>query len=264
MRNVLVILIALYSTICFSQNFQSARSAGMGNVSLFLGEVESLFGNHAGLANLDKTSFLLLSEQRFLLKELSGVGLGVAVPTKSGTFGLSMNRYGFSEFKQQSIGISYARLLASNFSLSAQINYREIKIPEYGSGSTLNFEIGLATTIWEVLDLGILLRNPYQREGSDLNFETSFVVSGMYHLSEQVRFALELIEEGNFEMRTAIGIEYEPLERFSVRTGFKTNPASFYLGFSVYVAEVFNLQFANSYDPTLGHTPSAGISYRLK
>ena len=81
-------------------------------------------------------------ERRFLLNELSLYQLAIAVPTKSGNFGIKAGYFGFSDYNESQMGLAYARKLGSKVDIGVQFNYNGIQISGYGNSSAINFEIG--------------------------------------------------------------------------------------------------------------------------
>ena len=84
-----VFLIIPGGTVAFELYRAGARSAALGNTGVTFTGAESLFHNPAGCAGTDEFTFILSSESRFLMKELSVLAAGMVIPAKAGTAGLS-------------------------------------------------------------------------------------------------------------------------------------------------------------------------------
>ncbi len=99
MKYKLLLVVLLLSSSLFASNDNypmGGRSAGIGHASVTLSDVWSTHHNQAGLAYLENISAGVFYENRFLLKELGVQGGVLALPTKGGTFGISMSSFGYS------------------------------------------------------------------------------------------------------------------------------------------------------------------------
>ena len=123
----LVFLLPLFFSISIlaqdgAINSTDARSNGVANASVAFTGINSILNNQAGLAELENMGFLLSAEQRFVLNDLNNFGVGFAIPTNSGTFGISVNYFGFEDFNQSKIGLVYARKLMEKLSVGIQFD----------------------------------------------------------------------------------------------------------------------------------------------
>jgi len=269
MRMIVTALFLSFFCLGFSQNGPSpiagARGAGMGNAALTFTDIHSIFANQAGLAFLKRASATTASERRFNLSDLSSFVAGLAIPTRSGTFGLGVHYFGFSAFNEQKIGLAYARKLLKTFSIGVQFDYLNTKIAEYGNKGVFTFELGLLMRISKNIRLATHLFNPARtklNEGE--NLPTVFSFGGAYRPSEKVVLVVELEKEISFSARVKAGIEYQVQERVYLRTGISTEPtqASFGLGFKI--KDGLKIDVASSYHQVLGYSPSAGLSFQFK
>ncbi len=265
MKSLLPLFVLFICCQAAAQNLTGTKSAAMGGLAAVGHGANGLFTNQAGLANIQSTSFIAASEQKFFLQGLNLSGAGAAFPTKSGTYGLSVSSYGFSEFRQQKVGLAYARKLGKNIFIGGQVDYFQTSIPEYGSDGTLTFELGLMAELGEGLWIGTHISNPYQTEiAPGDNFPTTVRAGLSYTVSEKASAGIELEKDVDFPMRVKFGLEYLPVERLAVRTGFSSNPANFHLGFGLFLGSQFSMELANKYNPELGMTPVAGFVYSMK
>ena len=58
-----------------------------------------------------------------MLKETSVYTLGAAVPTRLGNIGIQLNYAGFKNFRENKIGLAYARKLGKLVDVGGQCNY---------------------------------------------------------------------------------------------------------------------------------------------
>ncbi len=258
MKNALIFLILLTFQPIFGQQIcHDARSAAMGNASATTSQLSSLFGNQAGLTDLKNFGAMAAAEQRFLLSELNTLAAGFALPTSSGTFGLTFQTFGFDEFRQQKLGLAYARRLWKALSLGAQFDYFQTKIPEYGSHGALTFELGIQAKISDELLLGVHFFNPAQAELVENERLASVFNFGLrYFPSEKANLVLELEKHLDFPVRLKGGVEYQAAKPLWLRAGFGTNPATFHFGVGLALKSNLKMDAASSFHQVLGLTPS--------
>jgi len=253
----------------FAQNLASpiagARGAGMANASLTFADIHSIFANQAGLAFVKKTSAMAASERRFNLSHLSTFLAAVAVPTRSGTFGLAVHYFGFDAFNEQKIGLAYARKLLKNFSIGLQFDYLNTKVAEYGSKGVLTFELGFLLRATKKIQLATHLFNPARTElANGENLPTTFSFGGSFRPSEKVVLVVEVEKDISFDARVKAGIEYQVVEEIFLRTGISTEPAQASFGLGFKIKNGLKIDVASSYHQVLGYSPSVGLSFQFK
>ncbi|MFT5264425.1 MAG: hypothetical protein ACI8YQ_003171, partial [Polaribacter sp.] len=192
-------LLLFFFILALSLNAQNGTPAAAGAKGLAMGNtgtthtgIYSLFSNPAGLAELDQASVAVFGEQRFLIAELTILNAGVALPTKSGTFGLQIQQFGFDKFTEQKIGLAYARPLSKKIALGAKIDFLNTRIPEYGSQATFTFELGLQSNISKRLALSAHVFSPLQVSVSeDYDIPSVFSLGLAYKSSDKLWVTLE-------------------------------------------------------------------------
>lgn len=241
----------------------SAQAAGLANATVALNSPVALFGNQAGLATLPKWTVSANAERRFLLSELQSVSVGAALPTKSGTFGLMVQSFGYEEFRQQKIGLSYARRLWSALSVGAQFDYFQTRIPEYGSRGVISFEGGIQAMISKTMTIGAHVLSPAQVElVSGENLPTIFRLGIAWKVSEKLLFVSEIEKDLDFKPRWKNGLCYQPVQPLFLRAGFSTEPAMLFFGVGYNLANGLQFDSAGSFHQSLGFSPSAGVTWQ--
>jgi hypothetical protein len=243
-----------------------ARGAAMGNASVTFSDINSAFSNQAGLAFLEGLSFTAYGERRFLAEGLNSYLFAAAFPdAKIGTFGLSVNYFGFKDYNEQKIGLAYARKLAKNFSLGVQLDYLGTRIPNYGAAHSVTVEIGLLAKLSEKFSLGAHIYNPtHSKVGAQERLPSLVNIGLAYSPSKKVTLTGQLekdIYDHPFAGR--VGVEYRPVEALSLRAGIVASEAaqaSFGIGVLV---QSLRIDFATSYHQILGFTPSVSLSYGI-
>lgn len=268
MKQIFHILFIFSTLSIHAQNsvpsIAGARGAGMANASVTFSDIHSAFSNQAGLANLEHFSVVAFAEQRFLLNELQTVSAAAAYPTASGTFGLTLQHFGFEGFNEQKIGLAYARKLLDGLSLGAQVLLLNTQIPEYGSKANITFELGIITQLLPKLQLGAHVYSPMQVElANGENLPTVFKLGLAYLPSEKLLCTAEVEKDIDYPARVKFGVEYQVVEQVHLRTGVATNPTTLAFGVGYKVSNLI-LDIASSYHQTLGFTPTVGFVYLFK
>lgn len=234
--------------------------AGMGHATVVMQSPVALFSNQAGLTSLTKLAVVAAAEQRFLLSELQSVAIGVALPTRSGSFGLMVQSFGYEEFRQQKIGFSYARKLWSALSVGAQFDYFQTRIPEYGSRGSLTFEAGMQADISKSLRVGAHVFSPAQVElAAGENLPTIFRLGIAWQVSDKLVVVSELEKDIEFPFGWKNGLNYQPVKSLYLRSGYASEPSMLFFGMGFAFGNGFQADMAGSFHQTLGFSPSAGL-----
>jgi len=281
---LLIIFFCLGATQIVAQNVvetYGAKANALGNAASTHSDAFSVFTNQAGLANVETLSIGVYGENRFLISDLNAAGLAVAIPTKSGTFGLGVNSYGLEDYNTQRATLAYGRKLFENkLSIGAEFDLYNFNVGEYGSTSVINFGLGIQYSFKDRFIAAAHILNPIETELTN-NFEfiedndlleSVFKLGLAYIPSDQVGVYLETKKSFHFPASLTGGIEYSILEKLTLRAGFTTLPsriidskystdlATFSAGIGLNFKPVF-IDIANRFHPVLGHTPSISISF---
>lgn len=262
-RLILFLLISLLGFNLTAQyNVYGARAAGFGNSSVSLQGINAVFTNQAGLTSVEKLSALAFVGQRYFISELKDFRFGAALPTRSGTFGISAGQFGMEEFKQQKIGFSYARRMLENLSFGAQFDYVNLRIAEYGSRGVLTFEAGLLIQISRQLMAGTHLFSPAKVElAKGESLPTIYRFGFSYLPSEKVVLSLELEKEISFPLRFKSGFEYRAASSIYLRGGINISPNVATMGLGYTLKSGIRIDIATQYHQIIGFSPVAGISF---
>ncbi len=253
------------STYATGENWPiGGRSSGMANASVTLNDLWSIHNNQAGLTGIKNFSAGLYYENRFGLKNLGLKAGAIAVPTKSGVFGLSITHFGYSQYNESKIGLAYAKAFGTKFSAGVQLDYLSTHIAEnYGNSSALAAEIGLRYQINKNLCIGAHIFNPTRAKVADYNNEHAPTIARLglsYAFSEKLILAAESEKDIDYDPVFKAGIEYRPIKQLYFRTGISTNPVLNAFGFGLEFKS-FNLDFSASYHQALGFTPQVSLIF---
>ncbi len=254
------------------------RSAGLGNASVALNDFWSVHNNQAGLGGLESPAIGLYYENRFLVQELSLKAAAFVLTTKSGTFGINFNSFGYTNYNEMKAGLAYGRKFGKIFSAGVQLDYLRTHIAEdYGNRDAFTFEVGIRSELTEKLTIAAHIYNPIRVEiQKDYDEKTPaiFKLGVAYKISEKLLIALETEKDSDFKPLIRGGLEYKIIDKAAVRVGYSTLPstsgsenfsiASVYsFGFGLNIRK-FVLDLSSSWHQTLGWSPMVSFIYNFK
>ena len=242
------------------------RSLAMGGTSVAVCDFWSISNNQAGIAWHNGIHAGLGFENRFLMKDLMYEQIGFALPSKAGTFGLIVNRFGNTQYSELKAGVCYARKFGKHFSVGVQLDYLRIHIGDYGNKNLVSCEIGLMYQADQRMNIGVQLLNPvpviittHPRE----QLPSVICIGLSYRFSEYFLMAIEAEKDLENPLLFRAGAEYHFAKPAYARIGISTSPMSFTFGFGLEFGKI-KLEMASGYRQALGFSPSGSLVYCFK
>lgn len=250
-----------------SDNFPvGARSAGLAHASVTMIDVWSAHHNQAGLAFLKFPSAGAYYESRFMMKELSLKSFAAAYPIKSGTFGLNISSFGYTQYNESKFGVSYGKAFGDKFAAGITMNYLNTHIGDnYGKRGSFAGELALMAKPFKNFTVGAHLFNPTRAKLADYNNERTPTIIRLgidYKFSNKVFVAIETEKDVDHKPVFKAGFEYKPADVLYLRAGISTNPSLSSFGIGLHIKQ-FKLDFASSFHSVLGYTPQVGFVYEV-
>jgi hypothetical protein len=269
MKNFISIFFIFLSIIIFADNKDllpvGSREVGMGGCSVVNVGLWSISNNQAGLGFVKNVKFGIHYENRF---NVSGVGYKAfagALPTNSGTFGVKVNYFGYSNYNDIEAGIAYGKSFGERFSAGIQLNYLRTYIAhDYGTNRIALAEIGILSEPIDNLFIGAHLYNITRAKyANTINGEaipSIFKLGVGYNFSDDAFLTAEIDKNIDYPMVFRAGIEFKVVNNFVVRTGVATNSTLLSLGMG-YKNKGLSIDLAFSYHQYLGYSPFITMSY---
>lgn len=262
------ILLGLIAMMCvplsISAQFEVGEAAGYGNAGLTLSNAWSLQYNQAGIADIKTIEAGIAYKMPFLLNETANQSLAIAVPVSFGAFGLSVNTFGYSLFREGKYGLSYGKKITEKLNLGVQLNYESIQIGEnYGSASVFTVEGGFLYTLNDNISLAGHVYNPNKSTYAEIEkSETASKIKGgfRYTFSEKVFLTGEVWKDSFHKAQVVVGTEFFLLEKLKFRAGISTEPTQSSFGLGLIVKD-FQIDLATDYHQELGVTPNISLRY---
>jgi hypothetical protein len=226
----------------------------------------SFTGNQAALAITKQAGIGVFGERRFMLKETSVYTLASSIPTRLGNFGIQLNYAGFKNFRENKIGLAYARKLGRLIDVGVQFNYYGYNIPAYGKASAINFEIGAMIHLTDKLNAGIHVYNPVGGKlgkNKEEKIAAAYKIGLGYDASDKFFVSSEIIKEEDKAVNVIAGLQYRFAKQFFAKAGFISESTTSYAGAGI-GWENLRLDISSSYHPQLGFSPGILLIINFK
>ena len=269
----ILIFLLSYQVSAEYENYPlGARSAGLSNASVMYSDIWSIHHNQAGLAYLDGITVGVYNESYF--HEQYGLkALAIAVPTNMGALGTVFSHFGYQNYYEQKIGLSYAKALNNKVAIGVQLDYLRLFIRDYGSDDRITFETGIYAELLPNWYIGIHAYNPARISlFSDRNTQinTIFRAGTGYNYKNKFYIAFETEKEIDRDPVYKIGAAYTVYNNIDIRIGYKIasqieptfhqNTYSFGLGFR-FIGIHSNIAF--THHNQLGYIAHISLNFTL-
>jgi hypothetical protein len=244
----------------FNYTTAGARSSAMANTSVVFTDFWSVYNNQAGLGYLQHITAGAYHRSGFI-QEQNSQGIGVAVPTRTGTLAATFDYYGFSAYNEIKAGLAFGRSFTEYFSAGVKLNYFHTQISgEYGKADAVTFDIGILSQPIENLFVGVSVCNPSRSKMGTEPIPTIYKAGIGYIFSDKALLAIETEKDLDQSAIFKAGIDYQLIELVSIQAGISTNPSNYSFGLGLHYSEI-NLHIGFLKHQTLGFTPSFSLSY---
>lgn len=237
----------------------------MGSAGTALQDVWTLQQNSAGAANIEHAIFALGYEQHYLDPELSTQSAVLGLPVKNHVLGLSFQRYGITEYLEQTAGLALSRSFSDALSISLALKYHQLSIPAYGSGHAFSVDAGMQYNLNDRIRIGSYIYNPGGSRINELsgsNISSGISVGIALLVSDKVLLISDLNKMLDYGMNINMGVEYQIIRQFYLRGGLSANPFKQSGGFGLKYGR-FSLDAAVSSHPRLGYSPNLSFNYEF-
>ncbi|WP_242916306.1 hypothetical protein [Pontibacter liquoris] len=243
------------------------RAAGMGNASVTLPDLWALHNNVACMASVQQLQVGAYTENRFGVQAFTTVALTAVYPTaRYGSYGVSLSRFGDTQYSRQSIGIGAAHKLGQ-FSLGAKAEVWQVAVSGYGSRKAVTLSAGLQAEVVPGLYFGAYAYNLNQARLADIADERmpAIMKAGLaYRPYKKLLLAIETEKNLDYDADFKAGLEYFLLpEKLALRTGFSTltGQATFGAGFR---ARQLQLAYAFGTYTVLGQSHHLSVACQFR
>jgi hypothetical protein len=189
--------------------------------TLTLSDVYSSGNNQAGLAWMEEAAIGISALQYYGFEDATALWLLAALPTKSGTFGISAQYNGDKNFNQTKAGLAYGRQLGELFSAGVQLDYCHTRVQNWVQARPSRSR--RASNIAQLIKITVATRvfNPVTADMGEAfprgAIATLFSVGLAYLPSDKFILAMEGEQQLNSNMNLKTGFEYRIIEELAIR-----------------------------------------------
>jgi hypothetical protein len=268
-------LVPLGALLCLTRSSASdplltcgSRSQGLAGARVMLADRWSGLGNPAGMAELDHLSFSLFYENCYILPE-TGVGaLAISKPTRSGTFSINCSSFGYSQYRESRIALSYGKPLGRKIRAGIALHYLKIRqAADFGNLSALIPSLGIQVLPLQNLILGLQVFNPagqhYVPSGL---IDLPLAVQGGFgcQFGQELFICAEVEKRSRESLKCRGGIEISLHQQLTFRLGITSGVFPEYsIGLGVLFQSV-TMDIAVMHHPVLGFNPSVTFSFNVE
>ena len=124
-------------------------------------DVYATRNNAAALAQLQQSSAAVYAEKRFAFSSINLFAFSAGTVTKSGSYAVHGDYFGFGLFSQSRFSLAYGRKISRKVDVGLQFNYHSLRQGNgYGNASSINASAGAILHVTDKLNLGINMYNP--------------------------------------------------------------------------------------------------------
>lgn len=263
----IIFIFILFNTEAQIFRTEVPRFKALAGASSALSGIWSIYGNQAGITEIQNKEIGLSFTNLYLLKELS-TRTGIFVfPFDNNVFGFSFSQFGKSIYRSNSYGFTYARKLSPKLNFGAQFNiYSLFFFEDNKTEFTHGLQLGCQYGINQNLILGLHLVNPYKTFYKTYSGEyvlPSILRVGLSNkFSEFFKVVSEIESDFSKSYIFKTGIEYDILQKATLRGGFSNNPNAIYAGFG-YNLKNISADIGLSWNQHLGNSPSISLLFGL-
>ncbi|NQU53789.1 MAG: hypothetical protein HQ522_14765 [Bacteroidetes bacterium] len=264
---LLICILGFQYLVALENHPAGARSLALSNAFVSISDVWSTFHNQAGLTGIEYFSAGVFYESRFMIDELSHSAGSFILPVNAGTFGFSFSQFGQGSFKENKLGLAFAKQLSEKFHAGIQLDYFLQRFPENSSAfGFATFEAGIIYSPNKKLFLGAHVFNPISNgietlEGKQ-KMPAIFRFGGHYNFDEMVLLTVEIQKDYEHPFLLKTGIEFSPVENLALRFGVSGKPVNYTAGLG-YTFGKITTDIGFGYHGNLGLTPSISMQFRL-
>jgi hypothetical protein len=261
-------LLLLFAHHAHAQSFSTlsgGRSRGLANSSSCLEDEWSLFNNVAGLGTLTLPSVAMSSHVRPQLRGTNQVAAALTMPVKIGVTAWGIMCTGDNLYREEiaTAGFSNKFGIAS---LGVKVNYIQYNAEGFGRKGVTSISAGGIVSLTQNIKIGahiINVNQPVISKTEDERLPTILVTGVSFTASEQLVILTEVEKNLDYDATWKTAMEYTPLKKLAVRSGFNLYPNAFFFGVG-FSTRKFKFSYACEYSIAVGTGHEASVGYYLR
>lgn len=234
------------------------RAASMSNAYVAESDLWSVHHNQAGLGFYPQFAIGFHHENKFLVEEYSLHALGLTIPVKTGTLGISYTYFGYPVYNESKLGLGYGMSLGEKIAAGIQLNYHYNYLEgEFGNRHALSFEAGIQYRATDRVTIGAHVANPTRSTISAYEQDTIptyFNIGFSYAPVDYFRINMQVRSRLNAETSFLTGAEYMIFQNLFLRAGLGTSPFRGTFGLGYHYSRI-SADIGFTHHRILGFTP---------
>ncbi len=259
---LIIFLIVPSVTLIYPQYNPGAKQAALANSDAGqANDVFSLFNNPAGLAQMNwRETGIYYSPAPFGFSELANGYIAYNEPLSFGSAAAGAMTYGFELYRETRITAGFAYNYENKFFAGVSLNYHTVSIKNYGSAGCFYADIGGLLYLTDYFRWGFNVHNINHASYNDYEDQVPVIFNSgaSYDITDEFTLNAAIEKDIRYNASVMIGIDYDIIKYFSLRTGFSNEPSRFTAGIGINY-RFLNLDYAVFTHNDLGLTHQAGL-----
>lgn len=265
---LIFLLLHFISFFLYSQSNRfemGARSEGLGNSNSNIADEWSIFNNVGGISGVENGAVFFGYKRNFEIEGFDQIAAGIIQPSKIGTFGISIYKFGDEFYNEQIASAAFGNKIGF-VRLGFRANYYQITIRDFGSTGSFFFDFGGIIELIPKLSFAAYISNftLSKLDDSEKTVLPVFMKTGLsYKPIKSISLNLDLYKDVDFDPILKTGIEYIIVKKFHLRTGVNVNPYQSFFGAGIHLKR-FRIDYTISSHQLLGNSHQASISFNYQ
>jgi len=243
-----------------------ARAAAMGHGGLMIKDIWGIYNNQAVPAFTKGFELGVSLENRYMMKEMNRISLGVAKQLGKGGLFAGIDHFGDGLYGEMKASAGYALQLGSRVGAGLQLDYLHMSVGDgYGSYHAFTFEGGLLVSITDRFSLGLQCFNPVNTRWTGTGEHLPVMIRGgfSYKPESSIIICGEILKSTAMPAVISAGCEYGFREKVFFRAGVSSGPARLTFGAGIRLRRLM-IDIASSMHAYLGFSPLVSFTYGSK
>ena len=243
-------LLPVRAVAAFEFQAVGARSGGLADTFVGWAEgVEGVFWNAGAIAWSHGVSITGGYERPFGMAVLDAQAIGTVASTGRTAVGLGYQEYGFSLYRERTVGLTLGLRLASRLGLGVRIRRMRLSVDGGGNRGWTAFDLGAKIVLRPKVTLGLAAWNA---GGASVNVLGQGGMAGVgCQVVPNLALLVDVRKEAGRQTGVSAGVEYCPDRRVMLRMGAGAGGERLSMGAGV-VHRGFRIDYATLYHTVLG------------
>ncbi len=224
-------------------------------------DVFSLFNNPAGLSQMNWREIgLYYSPAPFGFSELANAFIAYHEPLSFGSAAAGAMTYGFELYRETRIAAGFSYNYLNRFFAGVSLNYHTVSIKNYGNADCFYIDMGGLLYLTGHLRWGFSIHNINHASYGGYEDQIPVILNSgaSFDITDEFTLNAALEKDIRYNASLLMGIDYDLIKYFSLRTGFSNEPSRFTAGIGIHY-QFINLDYAIFTHTDLGLTHQAGL-----